>query len=295
MRLTDLASRYPVEVVRDGSFESLGLLSHSRPRMLVFIEHEMYLPLLQNNASVACVITTEALRSSVPTELALCITTSPRLIFYTLHNYLVRETEFYWSDRPSTVSPSARVHHAAYVAERNVSIGSNVVIEPRATVMECVAIEADTIIRAGVVLGSEGFQVSLDGPGVLRVAHGGGVVIREGVEIQANSCIDRAVFGGATEIGALSSLADLVHVAHGVRVGRRARIAACAMIAGSVTLGDDVWIGAAAAISNEVTIGSGAAVSIGAVVTRDVPPGARVSGNFAIDHDRFLTFLRSIR
>ena len=31
------------------------------------------------------------------------------------------------------------------------------------------------------------------------------------------------------------------------------------------------------------------------VVTRDVPPGQRVSGNFAIEHSRFIAFIRNIR
>jgi hypothetical protein len=31
------------------------------------------------------------------------------------------------------------------------------------------------------------------------------------------------------------------------------------------------------------------------VVTRDVPPDGHVSGNFAIDHERLLAHLRSIR
>ena len=263
--------------------------------MLVFVESEAYVPRLRDNPRVACVVTTNDLRFSIPTELGVCIADSPRLFFYQLHNYLVRDTTFYWSDRPTRISPSARIHPAAYVAERNVVVGDNVIIEPRAAILERVTVEADVAIRAGVVLGSEGFQVSLVGQEVLRVAHGGGVLIGRGCEIQANSCVDRSVFGGATEIGMHSSLDNLVHIAHDVRIGSRARIAACAMIAGSATLGDDVWVGPAAAISSEVTVGNGAVVSIGAVVTRDVPPGARVTGNFAVDHERFLTFLRSIR
>jgi len=67
------------------------------------------------------------------------------------------------------------------------------------------------------------------------------------------------------------------------------------MIAGSAVLGDDVWVGPSASISSEINVGNGAAISLGAVVTRDVEAGARVSGNFAIDHERFLTFMRSIR
>jgi UDP-3-O-[3-hydroxymyristoyl] glucosamine N-acyltransferase len=67
------------------------------------------------------------------------------------------------------------------------------------------------------------------------------------------------------------------------------------VLAGSVRLGNDVWIGPNSTISNGVTVGDGAKVSLGAVVTRDVPAGARVTGNFAVDHEKFLGFLKSIR
>jgi hypothetical protein len=30
-------------------------------------------------------------------------------------------------------------------------------------------------------------------------------------------------------------------------------------------------------------------------VTRDVPPGHHVTGNFAIEHEKFLAFLKTIR
>jgi UDP-3-O-[3-hydroxymyristoyl] glucosamine N-acyltransferase len=44
-----------------------------------------------------------------------------------------------------------------------------------------------------------------------------------------------------------------------------------------------------------LTIGKKASISLGSVVTKDVKEGNRVSGNFAIDHDRFIAFIRSIR
>ena len=45
----------------------------------------------------------------------------------------------------------------------------------------------------------------------------------------------------------------------------------------------------------DIDIGKGARVNIGSVATRDVEPGKAVTGNFAIDHDRFISNLKSIR
>jgi carbonic anhydrase/acetyltransferase-like protein (isoleucine patch superfamily) len=82
---------------------------------------------------------------------------------------------------------------------------------------------------------------------------------------------------------------------NGAKVGQNCLVGAGAAITGSVTVGDDVWIGPHATIASEITIGDGAYVTLGSVVTRDVAAGQRVTGNFAIDHDKFIAFLRTIR
>ncbi len=67
------------------------------------------------------------------------------------------------------------------------------------------------------------------------------------------------------------------------------------MVAGSAKIGDDVWIGPSASVSSGVEIGDGASITLGSVVTKNVAPGQRVTGNFAIDHDKFIAFLKTIR
>jgi UDP-3-O-[3-hydroxymyristoyl] glucosamine N-acyltransferase len=72
-------------------------------------------------------------------------------------------------------------------------------------------------------------------------------------------------------------------------------VAAGAIILGSTVVGNDVWVGPGAIVSNELDIGDKAFITLGAVVTRDVGVGEKVSGNFAVPHDRFLEHLREIR
>ena len=137
-------------------------------------------------------------------------------------------------------------------------------------------------------------RVHVVGDEVVRVVHAGTVRIGRGVDIHANSCVDRGLFGETT-IGDNTTIDDLVYVAHEVTIGRRCLIGAHAVINGSTVVSDDVWIGPGAVLSNGVTLGAGAQVTLGSVVTRDVPAGARVTGNFAIEHERFLAFMRSLR
>ena len=59
-----------------------------------------------------------------------------------------------------------------------------------------------------------------------------------------------------------------------------------------ITIGDNVWIGVGAIVSNRVSVGTNARVSIGAVATKNVPDEMTVSGNFAIEHHRFLENLK---
>lgn len=279
---------------RDGDFLGPGLVSHDRPRMLVFVESAAWLPAVLGNPSVSAVLTTAELAAELPPRLAIGVTDSPRKAFYLLHNTLVA-AGFYRQRVATVIAGSARIHPRAWIAETGVVIGERCVIEPNVTIFEGTVLEDDVVVRAGVVLGSEGFQFPLVDGVLLAVSHAGGVHIGKRVHIQANCCVDRALFGGSTTLGDDTKLDNIVHIAHDCQIGKRNRIAACAMFAGSVRTGDDVWVGPASAISSEVSIGDGAAITIGAVVSRDVPAGRRVTGNLAIDHDRYLAYLRTIR
>jgi len=236
-----------------------------------------------------------ARRLQSATNIGLAITPDPRGVFYAYHNHLACNTDFYWTDFKTEIGEGAQVHHTASVAQRNVRIGRRTIIEANTTINERSIIGENVIIRTGVRISTQGFEFKRVGHEIVPVEHAGGVRLGDRVEIQANSAISRSVFGGYTELGDDTKLDNLVHVAHNVIIGKRCFLAAAAMIAGSVTIHDDVWIGPGASVSSGVTIGDKASVTIGAVVTRDVPSNARVSGHFAIDHEKYLAFVKKIR
>src|SRR4051812_46017495 len=105
MRLSDIDPGFGIHIERDGEFESLGFVRHLSQRKLVFIESDTYVAFLRENQGVTCVVTTGRLANMVPPNLGLCTADSPRSAFYRLHNFLVRNTDFYWTDRVSTVAP----------------------------------------------------------------------------------------------------------------------------------------------------------------------------------------------
>ncbi len=296
MRLKETLSMVSeFELVRDAEFEHLGWVRSALPHTLTFLGNEKFLPHLLANPLISGVITTAELLSKMPDHLGVMVTPHPLKTFYQLHNHLANHTDFYWQDFATQISALAKVHARAYVAEKNVRIGKGTVIEPGVTILEHSIIGENVIVRAGVTIGSQGFEFKRIEEKIVSIAHAGGVRIGNGVEIQANGALSRSVFGGFTELGEDTKLDNLVHIAHNVKVGKRCLIAACAMIAGSVTIGDDVWIGPGASLSSEICIGDRASITIGAVVTQNVAAGEKVTGNFAIEHSKYISFLKSIR
>jgi UDP-3-O-[3-hydroxymyristoyl] glucosamine N-acyltransferase len=295
MHLSDLPPLAPVTVLRDGPIGSLGLIMHSGEDMLVFLESERYLDGVLRHPSIRCVIATEALADRLPARLGVAISEAPRRDFFRFHNHLAEHTDFYWRDFRTEIAQDALISPAAHIAEKSVRIGRRTVIEPHATVLPHTIVGDDVILRAGCVIGSQGFQFMRSGDEILPVAHGGGVWLHDRVEVQANCTIARALFGGFTELGEDTKLDSLVYVAHHVKMGKRCLVGAGAAITGSVTIGDDVWIGPHATIASEVIIGDRASITLGSVVTRDVAADQHVTGNFAIDHEKFIAFLRTIR
>jgi UDP-3-O-[3-hydroxymyristoyl] glucosamine N-acyltransferase len=129
------------------------------------------------------------------------------------------------------------------------------------------------------VIGRAGFGYARDTDGTLiPMPHIGHVFIQENVTIANNVCIDRAVVG-LTVIGAGTKIDNLVHIAHGVKIGKNCLIVAGAVIGGSCEIGDNCLIGINASIKNKVKIGNNVTIGMGAVVLKDIPDGATVVGN----------------
>jgi UDP-3-O-[3-hydroxymyristoyl] glucosamine N-acyltransferase len=133
------------------------------------------------------------------------------------------------------------------------------------------------ILHPGVRLGQDGFGYSAGRDGILKMVQVGRVIIQDGVEIGANTTIDRGAIRD-TVIGENTKIDNQVQIGHNVRVGRNCMIVAQVALAGSVTLGDGVAIGGQSAVNNHVTVGDGAQIAAISSVAGNVPPGARWGG-----------------
>lgn len=281
-------------IIRDGYFEDATKIYPAMPKFsLVYVTNPKY---FVENDNISCVITTKEIAPIIPKTKGLVTTNNPKLLFYAIHELLfVEETENAELHFPSVTKTIIGEKNIRYSAI-DVSIAENCFFEPNITIYSKVAIGAGTYIGGNSNIGGEGFEIISTPVGNYAVPHRGKVVIGENVTIHGNVCVDKSVFPSrATVLDNGVSLDNHVHIAHGVQVGENTKIAASAMIAGNTTIGKNVYIGPSAVISNGITIGDNARISLGAVVTTDVPEGMTVTGNFAIEHAKFIENLRRIR
>ena len=292
MNLGECIAAHPLELRRDGVFDTPGLLSDPQPNMLVFLEDRRYLSLLQRTLQVSCVITTVELAQSIEAGRGLAVAGNPRRAFYLLHNRLAA-SGFYWEDFASEIHPTAHVHPSACVAEKNVRIGPGSIVEPRVVIMERCLIGSDVTIRAGTVLGSIGFQTEHFEDATVDLSHAGGILIHDGVHILANAVIASAIFRQFTTIGRETRVGNGAFVSHNVQIGPRCFIGHGVVVNGNVQIGREAWVGPGAVLTNNITIGERACISLGSTVIGSVASNQRVTGNVAVEHRRFLRHLAS--
>jgi len=290
-----LISRVLERNVENVNFSSLGLINSTTENTLSFIDDEKFLSEALLNSNLKGIFVTEEFREKFVKrrpDLFLILCSDPRYYFYKLQNQLT-DLKFESSKFKSVISNSARIQEKSYISPFNVIIEENVFIEPNVTILSDVIIGRNTIIRAGVVLGAEGFEHKRTSKGILSVKHDGKVIIGSNVEIGANCAISKGFEYRNTIIGDDTKLDNLVHVAHGVQIGRGCFLPACCMIAGSTTIGNDVWIGPGASISSQLIVGNSSFITIGSVVTKNIADGVKVTGNFAVSHDQFLKIFKN--
>lgn len=293
--LKSLDKELKFEARNEIDFGHMGLASMLYEGTLcTFIDDPKYINEIINKNVI--IITTREIAKNI--QFPVIIVENPRICFFRLHNYLVKykHPEYIRGEFNTQIGKDSTISKLACVENKNVIIGNNVLIEEFVSIKANTVIGDNTIIRAGTVIGGEGFEAKRMNEGILPVTHAGGVIIENDVEIKYNTCIDKALYPwDNTVISEGCKIDNLIHIAHAVKISKETLIAASALIGGRSIIGKQVWIGAGATISNNISVGDGAKISIGSVVTKNVNSGQRVSGNFAIDHSKFLNHMKIIR
>lgn len=152
----------------------------------------------------------------------------------------------------ATIGDGVEVGPGCHIG-RNARIGAATRLVGHVWIGERCEVGRDCLLQPGVVIGGDGFGFVKDGERWLKVPQLGRVVIGDGVEIGANTAVDRGALDD-TVIGSGVKLDNLVQIAHNVRIGENTAIAACVGIAGSTTIGRRCAIGGQVGITGHLTI-----------------------------------------
>jgi len=166
-------------------------------------------------------------------------------------------------------------------------VGDDCIIHSHVSLRERVVLGNRVTLHDGVVVGSDGFGFARQPDGShLKIPQHAAVVIEDDVEIGANAAIDRPTVG-ETRVKAGTKIDNLVHIAHGVSIGRRVLIAAQSGIAGSTVVEDDVMMAGQSGVANHLRIGAGAKIGARSAVLGSVTSGEFVTGHPAIPHQEW--------
>ena len=143
-------------------------------------------------------------------------------------------------------------------------------------------------MQNGAIIGSDGYGFAKRGDGTYhKIVQAGKVIIEDDVEIQANTCIDRAAIG-ETRIRRGSKIDNLVQIGHAVDIGENTIVCAQVGIAGSTTIGKSCTLAGQAGLINHLNIGDNVTVTAQSGVPNDVESDQKISGYPAINNQKWL-------
>ncbi len=178
----------------------------------------------------------------------------------------------------TTIGENATIHPHVVIG-RDVKIGSDCTFYPHVTIREECVIGNRVIIQPGAVIGGDGFGFApRNDKTYKKIPQLGIVIIEDDVEIQANTCVDRATLGD-TRIKRGAKIDNLVQIAHNLVVGEDTVIAGLTGIAGSTKIGDRNMIGGGVSITGHIATAEEVKIVGASAVTKSLDkPGQVYAG-----------------
>jgi UDP-3-O-[3-hydroxymyristoyl] glucosamine N-acyltransferase len=275
-------------------------LQSAGPEDVSFLDNRRYAPLLEATRAGAVIVHPD-FAAKVPEGAAAIVTPEPYVAWAKISAFFHPFPEARPGIHPSAiVDPAAEIDFTAEIGpgsfvgpgaqigagtiigalsviEAGVVIGKNCRIHARVTVSHAIIGDRVTIYP-GASIGQDGFGFAIGRTGFTPVRQLGRVLIGDGAEIGANSCIDR---GSAqdTVIGPGVHIDNLVQIAHNVNIGAHSVIVAQVGISGSTSVGEGVQIAGQAGLIGHLSIGKGAKIAAQSGVMTDIPAGAEIMGS----------------
>ena len=311
MKLKELADKLGARLDppdEDAEVSSVGSIESALPGQITFAVSAKFVPLAMASKASALIVDEKFPALEKPT----LRTRNPQYAYARAVELLhVLPQEKRGIHPTAVVDPSARIGANASIAAcvvigAGVEIGENCTLMPQVVVYSGVKIGKNffahshvsirenceigdnVLLHNGVVIGSDGFGFAKDDKGNwYKIPQTGRVVIEDNVEIQANSCIDRASLG-ETRIGRNTKIDNLSQVAHNCVIADNSMLCAQVGLAGSTEIGKNVILAGQVGVAGHCKIGDGVIVTAQSGTHGDIPAGSMVSGTPAFDHKQWL-------
>ena len=323
MKLQELAQRLECRLEGEGQAEVHGVagIEHAEPGEVTFLANRRYAPNLKTTRATAVFVEegVEIERTAGAEPLARLLTANPYLAFAKAIELFYEAPKYAPGIHPTAViAKSARIGAGAHIGpycfvDEDVAIGENAVLHSfvtiyrgaqigdrffahaHAVVREFCRIGDRVILQNGAIIGGDGLGYAKNADGTwYKMAQSGPAVLEDDVEVQANTCVDRATVG-ETRIGRGTKIDDLVLVGHASKVGANCMLCGQVGLAGSTRVGDNCILAGQVGTAGHLAVGSGTVITAQSGVPNDVPERALYSGYPAVENREWLRMMAALR
>ncbi len=297
-------------------FVGVAPLHEANAEHVSFFDNRRYLPLLEKTRAGA-VIVGSAFADKVPEGCIALVVKEPYLAWSRVARLFHPRPVLEGKQHPSAVigegavigrcveiGPFAVIGQGAQIGDgcvigahavigEHVEMGAGCIIGSQVTVSHALLGER-VILYPGARIGQDGFGFAVGPEGFESVPQLGRVIIGDGVEVGANSTIDRGSMRD-TVIGAGTRIDNLVQIGHNAQLGRCCIVVSQAGVSGSTIVEDFVTIAAQAGLAGHLRIGTKARIGAQCGVMSDVDAGADVIGSPAMPFREFFRNIATLR
>lgn len=273
---SEIADWIGAEVIGDPAMELTGLneIHKVEPGDIMFVDAKKYFDKALSSAATGIILNEKV---EAPDGKVLFVVPDPFRAYET-----VARRFFTFEAQNSSIHPSANIHPTAQlepgvVVGRNVEIGAHSIIQANTFIGNETRIGREVWIQPNCTIGSEAFYFQHKSSGYDMWTSVGRVIIHDRVTIGANCTIDKGV-SGDTVVGEGSKLDNLVHLGHGVVLGRHCLLAGQVGIGGKTVVGDHVTMYGQVGLINNLKVGDRVTILAQSGVTKDLKEGTTYFG-----------------
>lgn len=316
MKLADVAQKLGCRLEGSPETEIRGVagIEFAEPGQITFLANRRYFPLLHSTRASAVFVEEGIQMARYPDlpPLAALRTPNPYLAFAQAIELFYQPPRYAPGIHPAAIiAKSARIGEGAHIGpycyvDEDAAIGRNAVLHSFVTIYRGAEIgddffaHAHSVVREfcrlgnritlqnGVVIGGDGFGFAKRKDGTWhKMLQAGPTVLEDDVEVQSNSCVDRATIG-ETRIGRGAKIDDLALVGHGSRVGANTLLCGQVGLAGSTKVGSDCILAGQVGSGGHITIGDRTLLTAQSGIPHDLGGDKHYSGSPCVEHKQWL-------